>query len=482
MSLSGFVRKIKALEVLSSEQVEEIHKSILDTLENTGVRFEYDKALKIFKKNECNVNFDTKIVKFPSGIVEELLRKVPSSFTVKSRDPKNNIRIGGNTLFFAPMPGMHTIDLATWKSRPATLEENKQALIVMDALENLHILSSYTPYFEIEGVPPAMAIPKSFAEKIKYSSKVSWEGYQNNCEIFVIEMSKVVNQDTIGICLPSAPLAYYSDACESGIRFAEACLPVNIANAPVMGGTSPVTIAGSLVTFFAEAIAGILLLQLVKPGTSIMLEGALLQMNMKTGAPIFNSVSNCLFMVAFIQLCRKYGIPSVSDTGWTNSKKIDFQNGYERTINTIIMAQAGCNIIILHGGIYAELVHHPIQSILDDDIAGMVGKFIQGFDVTTDKLAVDLINNVGPIPGHFLNTSHTRQYYKEEGFLPKCSDFLTYPEWEKNGFRDSIDLAKERLEKILSGHQPVTLTDDQDNEIEKILKKARSYYEDNGLL
>ncbi|GAG82464.1 unnamed protein product, partial [marine sediment metagenome] len=133
-----------------------------------------------------------------------------------------------------------------------------------------------------------------------------------------------------------------------------------------------------------------------------------------------------------------------------------------------------------HGGVYGELVHHPLQSVLDDDIAAMVGKFVEGVDITDEKLGIDLINEVGPIPGHFLNTAHTRKFYKEENFIPRTADLLTYPEWKKKGSKDSMDLAKEKLDEILTTHKPIPLPDKQNREIEKILKKAREYYRDKS--
>lgn len=475
MLLKGFMRNIKPLEILTEEQVEAIHRSTLDVLENTGIKFESEKALKIFNNNGCNVDYENKIVKFPSYVVEEALRKCPSSLIMKSRNPKNNIRIGGNTIYFSDMPGMRILDLNTFKTKPATKEENKDALIILDALENIHILCSYTPYFEIEGISPLMAILESFAAKIRYSSKVSWEGYQNDCEIFVIEMAKATNQDVMGLGLPSAPLTYYSDACKSIIRFSEAKLPINYASGCIMGGTSPATIAGTLVTFNAEVIGGIVLSQIINPGNRSVVEDTILPMNMQSGHPVFGSINTSLHIAAFAQIWRKYEVPTFADSGWTNSKKIDFQDGYERSITALICALSGCHVSNLYGGVYGELAYHPIQSILDDDIAGMIGRFVEGIEVNDETLATNLIEEVGPIPGYYLNTEHTRKFYKDI-FKPKAADMSTYTDWLEKGKKDCLKLAEERMCEILKTHKVLPLPDEQDKEIEKILKKAREFY------
>ena len=476
MPLKGFNRNIKPLEILTPEQIEAVHRATLDVLETTGIRFESEKALKIFKKNDCDVDFDDKRVRFPTSIVEEALRRCPSSFTMKSRNAAHNVRIGGNTLYFSDMPGQGILDLNTWKVRKATRQENRDALTVLDALENFHILCSYTPYFEIEGVPPAMSIPESVAAKMRCSTKVQWTGYQNDCEIYNIEMAKVTGQDIMGLSLPSAPLTYYTDACESAIRYAEAGFPINIASGCMMGGTSPATIAGTLVSFNAEVIGGIALAQIVKPGTKIVIEDTILPMDMRSGSPVFGSITACMHIAACSQMWRRYEVPTFADSGWTNSKKIDFQDGYEKAITTFVIAAAGCNVANLSGGVYGELAFHPLQAILDDDIAGMVGTFIEGFTVDDETLAANLIEETGPIPGYYLNTAHTRKFFDKELYMPRAADMLTYPEWEAQGKKDALKLAEERMDNILRSHKAVPLPEDQDREIEKILQKAREFY------
>ena len=222
------------------------------------------------------------------------------------------------------MPGNWTIDLDTWKARPATRQENKEAVIVLNALENFHIFCSYTPYYEVEGISPEMAIPESYAAKIRNSTKVSWEGNQKGCEVFIIEMAKATNQDVMGLGLPSSPLTYYEDACDSLIRYIKAGFSVNIASGVMMGGTSPATIAGTLVSSNAEALGGIILAQLTCPGSKIVVEDTVLPMDMKTGHPVFGDITTALHITAFAQLYRKYEIPTLADSGWTNCKKIDF--------------------------------------------------------------------------------------------------------------------------------------------------------------
>ena len=95
---------------------------------------------------------------------------------------------------------------------------------------------------------------------------------------------------------------------------------------------------------------------------------------------------------------------------------------------------------------------------------------------------LDLIEQVGPVPGFYLDKAHTRKWWKTEQSVRKSADTITYPEWKKNGKKSCLDYAKERMEEILANHKVVPLPEDVDKEIENILDKTRRYYSERGLL
>jgi trimethylamine--corrinoid protein Co-methyltransferase len=119
---------------------------------------------------------------------------------------------------------------------------------------------------------------------------------------------------------------------------------------------------------------------------------------------------------------------------------------------------------------------------MDDDVAGWIGRFIEGVCVNDETLAIDLINQVGPIPGHYLSTAHTRQWWQKEQYLPAVADLEAYPVWVKSGKRDTIALAKEKMEQILDDHKPIPLSPSEEQAIEEILVEAREYYKGRGVI
>ena len=484
MTTKGFRRNFKPLEILTEEQVEAIHRGILDVLESTGVRVEHNRALKLFEKNGCQVDYDEMRVRIPAGVVEECLRKTPSSFHMKARDPKNDLQIDGNTTYFAPAPGMRTLDLDTWETRPATRKERDDGLIVLDALDNTHTLSPYVPYFEVEGIPPAMAIPEGVAAMLRNSTKIQPNvGFQLDCEIFNIAMAKAAGTEIAQNFCTAPPLTIFTDAAEAMFRALEAGLSMNLGGGTQMGATAPATIAGTIIVNSAQAMSGLVLAQLIKPGARVKRGDFSHITDMRSGSPIFGSIEGALETVGLNQVWRKYGIPtSTGNHGYSSSKRIDFQCGYEKAMGALAASLVGTNVIGLQGGPYGELAWHPALAVLDDDIAGMVGRFLEGVLVNNETLAVDLIKAVGPIPGMYLDKAHTRQWWQKEQFIPKAADRLTYPEWMESGKKSALDYAQDRVEEILATHKPKPLTASQDEEIDRILAEARAYYKKKGMM
>ena len=297
--LKGFTIQYRPLEILSEEDLAAIHRGVLDVLFETGVKFQNKKALQLFKKNDCVVNEDDMLVKCPPGLVEECLRRCPSSFRVRARDPRRDLVLGGSTMYFSSSPGMQTVDIDTWEPRIPTKKEYIEGVKVLDALKNHHLFCCYTPYFGFEGVPEVMKIPEGFALVLKHSTTFPMAGFSEDCEIFNIEMAQAAGTEVMSPAMMAAsPLTYYRNTIECTFRMLDAGFPIGVDTGPVFGATSPATVAGSLVSCIAEIIAGIVFIQLVKPGARVFVYGFPWPMNMKTGAPNFGDIQTSLFSVA----------------------------------------------------------------------------------------------------------------------------------------------------------------------------------------
>ncbi|NLA27193.1 MAG: hypothetical protein GX878_07335 [Firmicutes bacterium] len=481
--MKGFKKAFDHFEIITPQQVEQIHKSIMRVLWETGVTVEDDEALQLLSENGCKVERSTKRVKIPEELVEKCLANAPSSFEIVARDSKNNCTFAsGGPTYFAPSIGMNTLDLDTWKPRRPTRKEYYEYARILDSLPNVHSMIAF-PWFGFENVPQCMCLLESNAAKIRCSTKIQQEGTVLGNDKWNIEMAKATDQDLQQLLNPAAPLSLQKETVDQIRLCTDADMPFHFATGTTIAATGPATLSGSIVVDTAASLAGIVLAQLIKPGARVWVGGMMMVQNMRTGSPAFGNIGNSLADIVFNQIWRKYGIPTwTSSSAWTSSKAIDFQAAYEVATGALLGALGGSTVVILHGGLTGELTAHPIKAILDDDIAGMIGRLLEGVTVNEETLAVDLINEVGPLPGNFLTTKHTRKWWKSEQYVPLVADTLTYPEWATLGHKKAIDHARERMEQLLNEHKIVPLTDTQEDAIETILKEAREYYRKNGLI
>jgi trimethylamine--corrinoid protein Co-methyltransferase len=222
----------------------------------------------------------------------------------------------------------------------------------------------------------------------------------------------------------------------------------------------------------------------MRPRTGIIANDFVTPMDMQAGGFLFAGLGVNLHQMAFNQLWGQvYKIPTINTgAAFSNSKLIDYQSGYEKTHTAMASALSGANCVTLHGGVTAELAYNPILAVINDDVANIIGRTIEGFDVNDDTMALDLIHAVGPSPGSYLGEKHTLTHWKKEYFSPVVADRTSYDEWIKQGRKSIIDRANERMQRILCEHKPLSITAEQDKAIERILEDARRHYRNTGLL
>ena len=378
---------------------------------------------------------------------------------------------------------MQTIDLDSYEPRVPTRKENYDAVTVLDSLPNLDLLGPYTPYFGFEGIPQAMSIPESIASRLRNSTKALVGGSLNGSEVFTIQMAQALGTEILHAISASPPLTWYHQPIEALYRIVAAGFPMRIVGGQMFGGTAPATLSGALVTNNAEIILAVVVAQLLKPGTRIIVDDFVSPLNMKTGSPAFSDIGISLHHAAFNQVWRSYGLPMCNlSCGYINSKRIDYQTGYEKAISVVLSAVSGTSYIGMHGSVSAELTFHPLQAILDDDVAGMIGRFLEGLQVNDETLALDLINQVGPVPGMYLDKEHTRKWWSKEQYVPVAADRLTYTTWKESGKKSCLDYAGDRMEEILATHRCTPLSPGQEEDIKRILEDATLYFKEKGLI
>jgi trimethylamine--corrinoid protein Co-methyltransferase len=213
--------------------------------------------------------------------------------------------------------------------------------------------------------------------------------------------------------------------------------------------------------------------QILNPGTPVFFGTVSHITDMRTGNSAMGSVEMGLITAGIAQLARYYNIPSRGPGGGTDSKVLDLQNGYERLQTLMLAAQAGVNYITCAGTYEATLVEALELLVIDDDLAGMVQRALEGIIVNEDTIGLNIIKKVATsnIKGvNFLAESHTRKYMNSELYMPRLADRARRTSWEKKGGKDIIERAREKIDKILMEHHPSNLDKNVENELLNYIK------------
>jgi trimethylamine--corrinoid protein Co-methyltransferase len=457
-------------DILSEDQLAMIHYGALEVLERTGVVFESEEALDILQKGGCTVDRSRQLVNMPGWLVEECMRRCPSSFSYRARNPKYDLRLGYPKVYFMSCPGLFIEDLDTGERRQAILEDMGPLTRLLDALEEIHL--AFMPAGTVTDRPEEMTFEYITAEVMRNTEKIGIGANFHGSAKWTIEMCEVTNQQVWTAMSPTSPLTYRRHTIEGGLLFAKAGYPQQICPGVFLGASGPATLAGTLVQQTAEQLAGATLLQLAVPGVGIVFGSYAHIMDMRSASPSIGAIEIGIIGAALAQICRFYGIPCQTSFPWTDSKALDEQAGYEKATQLALCALAGCNVMSNGGGLEAERLWSPVQTVIDNELNGMVARMLQGVRVTDETLAVDLIHDVGPLPGNFLKTKHTQRMWKSEQFVPRLSDRLSYESWLQQGSKDIVTKARERAKEIIATHEVPPLPEDQDRELDRILKAA----------
>jgi trimethylamine--corrinoid protein Co-methyltransferase len=307
-----------SVNVFTESELDDIHLGTLEVLERTGVFVEADDARDIFKDGGCVVDAETRMVRIPPHVVEDAIASSPSKYVLCGRDPKNDFLMEpGRVAFTNFSEGIAVVDVDTGKVRECTLQDVGDIARLNDYLSEM---DTHEISVGARDVPPETAAVHNTEAQLLNTTKPIGIGPLSGVEcnaIFRMCAEVVGGADELrrrpivygGVC-PVSPLKLPKDATEVIIECSRWGIPDNILSMAMAGGSSPVTLAGTLVTHNAEVLAGITLAQLVERGSPVMYGSSTTAMDLKLAAASVGSPEIALISAAVAQLARRYMLPS----------------------------------------------------------------------------------------------------------------------------------------------------------------------------
>lgn len=447
------------VRVISDDQVEAIHHAALDVLVRLGMRVLDGRAREFYRAAGAKVDGD--MVLLDPGLVAERLRTVPAAFTLAARDPAKSLRVGGNDMVYASVGGPAYVMDAERGRRDGTFAEMCDFLKLVQVLNVIHQEGGCP--FEPMDLPANTRHLDIYRAQITILDK-SWQtqtlGHARTMD--GIEMAAIAfgttpqaMRDTpilLGIINTNSPRQLDIPMAEGLIAMAEHGQVNVITPFTLAGAMAPVTLAGALVMQHAEALAGIVLTQIVRPGVPVMYGGFTSNVDMRSGAPAFGTPEYAKAAQVSGQLARHIGVPFRS-SNVTAANTVDAQAAYESQMALWGCITGGAHLVEhaagwMHGGLTASFE----KLILDAEMLQMMQAWLMPMDTSPAALAVDAISDVVP-GGHFFGTDHTMQRYESAFYTPLISNWDNYPNWLERGSVDACARAAVVWRQLLAEYE-----------------------------
>ena len=466
---------MQCYESLTKHQVEQVHEASMRILATVGIDFRYVPALEVLRKGGARIEGER--VFLSAHLVEAQIRKVPTEFTLYARNPDFDVVIGGDQMVLAPGYGAAFVTDLDHGRREGTLKDFENFVKLTDASPYQDVCSGMV--IEPTDVPHEIRHARMIYTAMKYSAKpmmgsaMGVQGARDSIQMASIlfgsrqQLSQTPRM--ISILCSLTPLVYDERMLGAMMEYARAGQPQLISSLAIAGATAPATLAGTLAVQNAEVLAGIVLAQLIREGTPVVMGGASSSADMHTGALSIGSPEMALSTAATAQMARFYGLPVRSGGAICDAKYPDAQASYESMMNLLTARYCGINFVLHSAGILDAYNCMSYEKfIIDDEMCGMVKRIKRGYEVNPETLALDVIKDVGP-GGHFLDTEHTFDHFRTEFYQPQLSNRDDFFSWQASGSPLSMEAATKKYKEILETYEAPPLPADVDKGLLKFI-------------
>jgi trimethylamine---corrinoid protein Co-methyltransferase len=464
----------RPIEVLSTDQVQQIHDTALTILEEIGMKVLEPRARDHYAQAGAKIEAGEDRVRFDRAMIEDLVAKAPAEFTLEARNPAKTVKVGKRNGIFSSVGGpAYVMDLEGGR-RAGTYAEMCDYLKVVQGLDILH-QEGGGPFEPLDLPAETRHLDLYFAEITLLDKNWQPQGLGTERSIDALEMAAISLGTTreglidrpVFTCIinTNSPLQLDIPMAEGLMTYAEHGQCVVVTPFTLAGAMSPVTLAGALAQQHAEAMAGIALCQIVRPGSPVMYGGFTSNVDMRSGAPAFGTPEYAQAAQASGQLARHIGVPFRS-SNVNAANDVDAQAAYESMMALWGAVMGGANMILhaagwLHGGLTASFE----KLIIDAEMLQMMAAYCEPFAVDTESLALDAIRDVGPA-GHYFGTAHTLARYETAFYTPLISNWDNYENWRERGSETAPQKANRIWKRMVESYERPSI----DAGIEEALK------------
>ena len=468
------------VEPLDDEQMALIHEATMTLLEDQGIEVLGDMALDVLRRGGAEVD-DKGTVTIDRALLMETIATAPETFEIESRNKDNTLHVGSNVINFGMVSG------------PPNVHDNINGRR-MGNIKDFEDLVRFGQHFNVITFFGNQATaPTDLPVNTRHLDTLMASICLSDKPFFSTGIGAGRSLDAVRMCAiargisveemtqsPSAmtninvnsPRKLDDSRAYGAMQLSALNQAVSVTPFTLMGAMTPATLAGALVQQNAEALLGIALLQMTRPGAPVIYGGFTSNVDMRSGSPAFGTPENALANLAGGQLARYYKLPHRT-SACNASNAVDAQAVYE-TQMALWGAVMGHGNLIYHtaGWLEGGLVASFEKVIIDCEMLQHMTGFLQPIKIDLDEIGLDAMKEVGP-GGHFFGCDHTMSRYKNAFYAPFVSDWQNYENWVASGSKDATQRATEIWQKILAEFEPPPIDPAIREELEAYVAKRK---------
>jgi trimethylamine--corrinoid protein Co-methyltransferase len=473
-------------EILSPDAIAVLDKGWRRIVSEIGVQFAKPEAVELFRK--AGQRTDGEVVFFDPEFIIEQVSRAPEEFDVQARNPANSVHIGGDQMVFTGVYGSPFIREGAVR-RDATLDDFHRLCMLSQSFPQLDsaggvICEPNDAPLDSRHLDMIYALA-TLTDKIYMGNVVSGPNAADTIRMTEILFGKGQGANSGRASIEATPATISLINCNSPLRWDDRMLDAQFeycaANQAVlltpfllMGAMSPVSIPAAIVQQLAEALTGIALAQLIRPGCPVIFGSFLSNIDMQSGSPSFGTPESAIGLLITGQLARHYGLPFRTGGGLNASQTADAQAAYEALMTLLPTFLAGTNFVMHAAGwLEGGLVSCYEKFIIDIELLRMLQVEFTPLEIDEESLAFGAHLEVGH-GGHFLGAAHTMERFRDCFYRPLLSSTANYERWVRLGGKDATMRAGEICAKTLEEYQPPPLDDAIRAELEDFVARRRA--------
>ena len=473
------INELPRYEILSEEAIKTLDRGWRRIVSELGVEFLLPEALEEFR--QAGMRVEGQNVFLDPDFLLEQVAKAPREFDIQARNPERTVHIGGKHMVFSAVYGCPFVRIGD-ERRDATMAD----------FENLVRLSQAFPQLDSPGgticEPNDRPLDSRHLDMVYALQTLSDKPYMGSVTsgpnaADTIRMSEILfggreaieaTPASISLINVNSPLRYDDRMLAAMLEYNRANQAVVVTPFQLMGAMSPVSVAATLAQQMAEALAGIALTQLVRPGCPVVFGSFLSNTDMQSGSPSFGTPESAVGLLCTGQIARHFGLPWRSGGGLTSSQTVDAQAAYEAMMTMLPTFLAGANFVMHAAGwLESGLVSCFEKFVVDVEILRMLHEEFRPLEVTDETLAFSAHEEVGA-GGHFLGAVHTLERFRECFYRPLLSSTENFERWNRLGARDAAARAGEIWRKTLEEYEQPPLDEAIRAELAEYVKRRRA--------